>query len=210
MLLMVSENTAADVQDRTIQGNVVVSTHDPAVQVRVPASTAYVGADRWLLKEHADDIELHCFVNADRDRRVRQIYWVQFEAYLSSRPELQHHYTSRRHATLGGWDFYLDTWVASADSPEGPDSDGAHLNTLLHSAGYRLPASMMTVRLVHLMADSRKELMLIYSEDLAATGFTAADFGKVGKAHAQWPAIEARLIDRAERIRLTTCAARSR
>jgi hypothetical protein len=199
MLLMVSQNAAADAPDRTIQGHVVVSTHDPAVQVRVPASSAYVGADRWLLKEYADDIELHCFVNADPDRRVRQIYWVQFEAYLPSRPELRHHYTSSRHATLGGLDFYLDTWVASTDSSEGPDSDGAHLNTLLHSAGYRLPASMMTVRLVHLTADSRKELMLIYGEDLAATGFTAADLGEGGKAHARWPAIEARLINRAER-----------
>jgi hypothetical protein len=148
-----------------------------------------------VLKEYADNVELHCFVDADAHRRVRRIYWVQFEAYLPSRPEMRHHYASKRHATLGGMGFYVDAWAEASDAAEQPDSDGAHLKALLQSAGYRLPKSMMSVRFVHLMDDSRRELMVIYSEDTAVTGFAAGDL----KAHGQWRGIEARLIDRAER-----------
>lgn len=198
LLLAAVHNAGADAPDRTIRGHTLVSTHDPAARIGLPASTTYVGADRWLLKEYADDIELHCFVDADPGKRVHRIYWVQFEAYLPSRPELKHQYTSTRHALLGGMDFITDTWVEASDSAEEPDSDGAHLRALLGSAGYLLPKSMMSVRLVHLTDNSRKELMFIYSEDTAPTGFTAADLGKGGRAHGQWPAIEARLIDRAE------------
>lgn len=189
---------AAAASGRTIKGHTVISTHDPAVQLELPASAHYVGADRWVLRQYADDIELHCFVDAAPDKRVRRLYWVQFEAYLPSRPELKHQYTSTRHVSLGGVDFIIDTWVAVTDSADEPDSDGAHLRALLESAGYPLPTSMMSVRLVHLMDNSRKELMYIYSEDLAPAGFAAADLGKDGKAHDQWPAIEARLIKRAE------------
>ena len=151
-----------------------------------------------FFEKYADDIELHAFVDADRARQVRRLYWVQFEAYLPSRPELKHRYTSRRHVTLGGMDFFLDTWL-ERDSAEEPDSDGAHLDTLLRSAGYRLPKSRISVRLVHLMDDSRRELMYIYSEDTLATGFSADDLAKGGGAHVQWSGIEAAVIARAQR-----------
>lgn len=63
-----------------------------------------------------------------------------------------------------------------------------------------MPAGMMYVRLVHLLDEQkRKELMFIYGEDLAPTGFTAADLKKSGKAYDQWPAIEKSLIERAEK-----------
>jgi len=197
--LMTARAAAAEVPDRTIRGDTVVSTHDPPVLIRLPASASYAGADRWLLEEYADDIELHAFVDADRDKHVRRIYWVQFEAYLPSRPELKHRYGSKRHVTLGGMDFYLDTWVEARDSPEKPDSDGAHLKALLRSHRYLLPQSVISVRFVHLMDEARKELMFIYSEDTAATGFSPEELAKRGKAHGQWPGIEAALIARAQR-----------
>ena len=63
----------------------------------------------------------------------------------------------------------------------------------------RLPAGMMYVRLVHLLDEQkRKELMFIYGEDLAPTGFTAADLKKGGKAYDQWPTIENSLVERAK------------
>jgi hypothetical protein len=188
-----------EMPDRTIQGHTVVSTHDPPVRIQLPVAATYIGADRWLLEDYADDVELHAFVDADADKRVRRIFWVQFEAYLPSRPQLRHRYGSTRHVMLGGMDFLLDTWVEASDSVARPDSDEAHLDALIRSAGYTLPASVMSVRCVHLMDDARKELMLIYSEDTAATGFTADDLRRGGKAHVRWPGIEAALIDRAQR-----------
>jgi len=63
-----------------------------------------------------------------------------------------------------------------------------------------MPAGMMYVRLVHLLDEQkRKELMIIYGEDVAPTGLTAAQLGESGAAHSQWPVIEKDLIERAKK-----------
>ena len=121
-----------------------------------------------------------------------------FEAYLPSRPELKHRYNSPRHATLGGLDFYVDTWLWKEGDKVTPGSDEEHLLALLRSKGYGMPHSMMEVRLVHLMDMKRKELMVIYGEDLAATGYTAEQLQPDGQAHDRWPAVEGQLLQRAE------------
>jgi len=57
----------------------------------------------------------------------------------------------------------------------------------------------MYVRLVHLPDErKRKELMIIYGEDVASTGLTVAELPEGGKAYARWPAIEKDLVARAE------------
>lgn len=187
-----------DAPERTVRDHSVISAHDPKAEIALPATAVYVGSDRWLLKEYFDDVELHAFADADVGKHVQRLYWVQFEAYLPSHPELNHTYDSPRHTTLGGMDFFVDTWTESPDSTDEPDSDSAHLKGLLRSKGYTLPASMMSVRFVHLMDGARKELMFIYSEDLAPTGFTAADLKKGGKAYARWPELEKGLIERGQ------------
>lgn len=63
-----------------------------------------------------------------------------------------------------------------------------------------MPAGMMYVRLVHLLdKQKRKELMIIYGEDLAPTGFSVADLSQGGKAFDRWPAIEKDLLQHAEK-----------
>jgi hypothetical protein len=60
---------------------------------------------------------------------------------------------------------------------------------------------MMSVRLVHLLDEQkRKELMIIYSEDVAPTGFTAAELLPGGTARDRWPAIEKSLVERAQSL----------
>jgi hypothetical protein len=132
---------------------------------------------------------------------------VQFEDYLPSRPELSHRYDSPQHTTIGGLDFYVDTWVVPGDATDRPGSDSEHIRALILAKGYKLPAAIMSVRLVHLLDErKRKELMIIYSEDAATTGFSAADLREGGKAYDRWPAIAEGLIERAEsRISLVCC-----
>ena len=103
---------------------------------------------------------------------------------------------------IGGFDFFVDTWVKSNDAKQKPGSDGEHIRALIRAKGYKLPAGMMCVRLVHLLDEQkRKELMIIYGEDVRPTGYTAADLGNGGKAHNdRWPAIEKGLIERAAKI----------
>lgn len=182
---------AAPLQVRTVSGNSVTSQRDPRVRVVLPAQAQYVGAHRWVLFGIAN-CELYAFVLADRAKNVRALYWVQFESYIPSMPALHHRYDSKRHARMGGLDFYVDTWtesnphgVPASDTkaleaairakgyavPSGihTGSDEQHLYALLESKGFRMPVQVMSVRFVHLVdAQKRKELMIIYSEPLSA------------------------------------------
>jgi len=181
---------------RSVEHNIITSSHDPAARIRVPGTAHYLGADRWVLYDMAD-CELHAFVDANPEKIVQRLYWVQFESYLPTRPALHHTYDSPKHTTLGGLDFYVDTWVRSKDEKNRAGSDVEHILGLIANNGYHMPAAMMYVRLVHLLDDQkRKELMIIYGEDIAPHGLAAADLQPGGKAHDQWPAIADGLLQR--------------
>jgi hypothetical protein len=185
--------------ERKVAGNVIVSERDPAVRIELPKDAQYVGADRWVLYGIAD-CELHAWVEVNAEKTVRRLYWVQFEGYLASRPDLHHTYDSPKHATIGGMDFYVDTWVRAKDAKTEAGSDREHIEALVGAKGYRMPEGMMYVRLVHLLdKEKRKELMIIYGEDLAATGFPAGELSEGGKEHERWAGIADGLLERAER-----------
>ncbi len=182
--------------ERKVEANRIVSERDPKARVELPKTVKYVGADRWVLYDIAD-CELHAFVETDGSD-VRRLYWVQFEGYVPTKPELKHQYNSPRHATIGGLDFYVDTWIRADGADTKPGSDREHIEALVRAKGYRMPPGMAYVRLVHLLDEQkRKELMIIYGEDLAPTGFTAAELQEGGKARDRWPAIEKDLVERA-------------
>lgn len=181
--------------ERKVAGNVITSENDPSVRIELPKSVQYAGADRWVLYGIAD-CELHAYVEADQGKNVQRLYWVQFEGYIPSRPELHHTYDSPRHADIGGLDFYVDTWVRSRDEKIDAGSDREHIEQLIRAKGYTMPAGMAYVRLVHLLdREKRKELMIIYGEELGPAGVSADDLKDNGKAHERWPAIEKGLIE---------------
>lgn len=187
---------------RTVMGHTVISRGDPVVQITLPSAAQYVGRERFLLSKptlgNTEHCELFAFVDSDSDHRVVKYWWVQFEGYLPSQPNLHMTYDSPRHAKIGGLDFYVDAGVASPAKPPKPGSDGAHFISLLASHGYRR-GDLMWVRLVHLIdATKRKELMIIYAESLKPTTYSAAQLGEGGADHAKWADIEGPLIRRAE------------
>jgi hypothetical protein len=184
--------------ERQVKGNTITSERDPNVHILLPQSVQYVGADRWVLHDIAD-CELHVFVDADTHKNVQRLYWVQFEGYIPTKPELAHQYDSPRHVQIGGMDFYVDICVRANDAETKPASDREHIEALIRAKDYKMPAGMMYVRLVHLLdAAKRKELMIIYGEDVASTGFTAPELQEKGKAYDRWPTIENGLIERSE------------
>ena len=206
IILLVTSSTflvAYAPPERTVAGHVITSARDPRVRIELPETVRYVGADRWILYGIAD-CELHAFVDADAEKRIQRLYWVQFEGYVASRPELHHTYDSPRHTALGGLDFYVDTWVSGRGDTVTKGSDLEHILALVRSRGYTMPADMMSVRLVHLIdQQKRKELMIIYSEDLATTGLAAGQLREAGSARARWSGIERDLIARGlDRVKL--------
>ncbi len=189
--------------DRQVSGHAVISDHDPRATVMLPRAFRSLGEDRWLLGGF-DDAEMHPFVDADKAGNVRRLFWVQFEAYVPERPELHHTYNSPTHATLGGLDFYVDTWVRAGDAAVDAGSDRDHLEKRLVARGLKTTPAMMYVRFVHLPdAARRKELMIIYGEALKPDGPSAAELSSGGARASEWPAMAGALVSRAEaQIRL--------
>jgi hypothetical protein len=190
--------------ERKVSGNAVVSERDPKIKIEVPKSAKYVGADRWILYGVAD-CEIHGYVDADDKKNVQRLYWIQFEQYVPEKPDLHHTYDSPRHAQIGGLDFYVDTWPRANGSETRAGSDREHIEALVKAKGYKMPAGMAYVRLVHLLdPEKRKELMIIYAEALPS-GVSAADLDEKGKdRQTKWPAIEQQVIQGAQqRLKIT-------
>ena len=182
---------------KVVNNNIIISDHDPKARIELPKSVWYVGVDRFVLQDIAD-CELYAFVEVDDQKDVQRLYWIQFEDYLPSKPDLHHQYDSPRHMTIGGFRFYVDTWVKRTNENITAGSDEDHITALILSRGYNMPAGMMSVRLVYLLDEQqRKELMIIYSENLKPTGFAAADLKKGGKAENLWLSLEDDLLVRA-------------
>ncbi len=156
---------------RVMVDGAITSQSDPAATLEFERRFKYVGGQRFILYEVAD-AEQHFFVDADSDGRIRRLYWVQFEGYLPSNTQ-SYNYRSARRANIGGLEFIVDTWYRKTSGPSRPGSDGARAREMLESKGYRFPDEVASVRLVHLTdASKRSELMIIYTEDLAPSGFT--------------------------------------
>lgn len=193
-------NCHAATAERFVADNTVVSRRDPAVKIKLTDSVHYVGSDSFTFSKPElgafDAAELFAFADAGKDGRIRKYIWVQFEGYLPGHPDLHFTYDSPKHVTIDGLDFYEDIGVTSP-KPLKPGTDSKHFYSLLASHGYHR-GDLMWVRLVHLPdAAKRKELMIIYAESLAPTGYTARQLDQGGSAHSKWAAIAAALSRRA-------------
>lgn len=187
--------------ERRVTANRLISQHDPAVTVRLPRAARYLGAERWDLYGIAD-CELHVFVEADSHHTVKRLYWIQFEGYLPSNQHV-YDYSADQPVTFAGRPFWKRARAGRTDQPSRAGSDGERVRQMVERAGYTLPAEWMTVRLVHLLGDSkRQELMFIYAEDLKESGYTAAQLES--DPAGPWQAVERGLVERAmKRIRLS-------
>jgi hypothetical protein len=192
-------NTAEPQQPiRHVEEHVLTSRAMPAVRLEFDKAFRYVGSQGFILYDVAR-AEQHFFVDADKDGRIRRLYWVQFEGYLPNNNHV-YDYKVNKTVTLGGLDFIADAYPRNIRSNPGrPDSDGSRARAFLASKGYRLASDdIMSQRLVHLVGeDKRNELMIIYTEDLSRMGLTAADVSDGGRAADRWDDISDGLLKRA-------------
>jgi hypothetical protein len=182
---------------RTVKGQVLTSPAMPAVSMKFDKAFKYAGTQSFVLYGVAN-AEQHFFVDADKQGRIRRLYWVQFEGYLPSNTHA-YRYQATKTVKLGGLDFIADAYPRNRKaSPSRPDSDGGRTQAFLESKGFSIGDEVLTQRLVHLIDEAkRNELMVIYLEDLSALGFTAADLAAGGKAAGKWADISQGLLDRA-------------
>ncbi len=185
--------------ERKVESNTVVSTRDPNIRISIPASARYVGADRWVLYGVAD-CEVHVFVNADEKKIIQSFYWVQFEGYLPEKPNQRYDYAKDSKRVIDGLEFHLKARFGPTSEKPEPGSDLEHVLKLVSAGGYKLPPDTMNVRLVYLPdASHRKELMVIYGEDMASTGFSSTNLMVSEKIRPEWAGIADALIERAKK-----------
>jgi hypothetical protein len=182
---------------RTVKGQVLTSPAMPAVSMKFDKAFKYAGTQSFVLYNVAN-AEQHFFVDADKQGRIRRLYWVQFEGYLPNNTH-SYRYQATKTVNLGGLDFIADAYARNRKANPGrPDSDGSRAQAFLESKGYRIGDEVLSQRLVHLVDEAkRNELMVIYLEDLSALEVTAADLVPGGKAAAKWSDISQGLLDRA-------------
>lgn len=186
---------AYDEKKRTLN-----STARPAVNIKFRKEFKYLGSQSFTLYNVAH-AEQHFFVEADEEKRILRLYWVQFEGYLPTNSHA-YNYKANQTAKIGGYDFIADSRalnLEAAKAQQRPDSDGARARAFLESKGYRMATDdVLMQRLVHILdATRRDELMIIYMEDLGGSGLIAEDLAVKGKAEKQWGPISLGLLQRA-------------
>jgi hypothetical protein len=195
--LIATAQPAASLREAT--GRTLKSKQMPAVDLTFGRDFKYVGGHRFVLYDVAN-AEQHFYVDADKEGRIRRMYWVQFEGYLPSNTHT-YKYTPTKIVNIGGLDFVADAWARNIKlNPGRPDGDGAKARAFLETKGYKLASDeVLSQRLVHLIGEpKRDELMIIYLE-VSPVGMTAADVMQGGKDAAKWSEISVGLLARAQK-----------
>jgi hypothetical protein len=193
-------SVAQDTQLREVKSKVIKSTAMPAVELEFGKDFKYAGGHKFVLYDVAN-AEQHFYVDADKDGRVKRMYWVQFEGYLPTNTNT-YNYTPTKIVNIGGLDFIADAYPRNIKTNPGrAGGDGIRAREFLATKGYKLASDeILSQRLVHLIGDKKRdELMIIYVEDMTPLGVTAADFDEGGKAASRWSEIADGLFARAQK-----------
>ena len=182
---------------RTVENNLLRSDGFPAARLQIDPQFTYAGSTSFILYDVAH-VEQHHFVVADAGKRGERLLWFQFEGYLDGN-DYKYDYSDLELMTLKDFTFLHDSDVTNIEDEcrERPTSDSAHVVDFLKEKGYIFEGDTMFKRMVWLDGDLRNELMIIYSEDIAPTGYKVADLSKSGASISDWPALSKSLHERA-------------
>lgn len=185
---------------REVKGRVIKSKDTPNVELEFGKDFTYVGGHKFVLYDVAN-AEQHFYVDADKNGRIKRMYWVQFEGFLPTN-DRTYNYKGTKSVNIGGLDFIADAYARNIKTNPGrPDGDGVRGREFLASKGFRFGSEeILSQRLLHFIGEKKRdELMIIYVEDMAPLGLTSADVDKGGKAEAKWNEISEALLARAQK-----------
>jgi len=154
-------------QMRRVKRQVLTSTSLPPIRIKFDKAFKYVGSQRFILYGRSQ-VEQHFFVNADKEKRIKRMYMMQFEGYLPN-IKATYDYPVTKTVTLGGQTYIVNSEGipnVPAALKENPQSDVTRAASFLESKGYRISESIMFQRFVRLVDDAkRNEFILLYVED---------------------------------------------
>lgn len=161
-----------------VEENTLISEGFPIGTISVDSVLRYVDNTVFFLYNVAR-CEIHLFVEADTSGRILRLYWFQFEEYLPEQPYSYDYSQYPNRSTLGCHEFYEDVgYFNEADTRDtlSDGSDSMHMRLLLEKNGYRLVDGLMFIRLVRLDEAKKRELLIVYMEDLVQHGLCVRDF----------------------------------
>ncbi len=172
LLTLLFGGTALPAQ-RTVSGQRLRSEAWPAATLVLDSSLTYLGTQSFPLYGVAH-AEQHFF--AERSgTTVRRLVWIQFEGY---NPDNRQRYDYSADSIIQLWGkpiHHSGDLLTTPVKERRPDSDGARFRSFVRDHGLTLPPGMLYHRLVWVLEpDARNELMIIYLEDPAIYGTTAA------------------------------------
>lgn len=162
---------------------------DPAVKLGFVPDYKYLGGQKFVLYGTAD-VEQHFFVKPDADDKTQSVVFIQFES-VSPGVNWQYDYSSSPlREQFGAYDFFTNT-RATTRHPifwyGRPGSDGYLARKFVADKGYPAPKDHAYARLVHLPTkDRRKEMIVIFMDNLAPTGYTGKDLQPGGSHQDKW------------------------
>jgi len=90
-------------QARSVKDQLLTSQEMPAVRIEFDKGFKYAGGHSFILYDVAH-AEQHFFVDADKEGRVKRMYWVQFEGHLPSNTHA-YRYKVNKTTNIGGLEF---------------------------------------------------------------------------------------------------------
>ncbi len=188
---------------RTVSGNTLISENDPPVRMTFDEEFKHIGGQKFVLYGTAE-VEQHFFVEEHPDGTLKRFIWIQFEGFLPDNDYTYDYSDSPLRLQIGAFDFYTDTAAGETNRlmPLGwPGTDGYLARKFASDKGYAMPDDFAYARLVHIPDDaSRKELLIIFMEDLAPTGWTGEALREGGEHEGRWPEVEDAHLDRIKRV----------
>lgn len=188
---------------RTVSGNTLFSENDPPVRMTFDEGFEYIGGQQFILYGTAD-VEQHFFVEEHPDGTLKSFFWIQFEGFLPDNDYTYDYSGSPLRLRIGAFDFFTDTEPGASNRflrLGWPGTDGYLARKFAADKGYTMPDNYAYARLVHIPDDAnRKELLIIFMEDLAPTGWTGDTLREGGEHAGRWPEVEAAHLDRIKRV----------
>lgn len=173
----------------SISQNTVTSSDFPEGTIDVDTSFVFVGSDAFILYGLAT-CEIHVFVDADSSGNVERMYWIQYESYLPGLFPRRYDYSDEPYrVSYDGREFFegVNFYNVPDDRSSWREgSDIGHVFDLLQRNGYSMEVDVMRVRQVLLNEDRKRELMIMYLEDLETHGLSLTSFGEEGASSDLW------------------------
>jgi hypothetical protein len=159
---------------RTVENNLLVSTAQPPIKLQIDRRMGYVGRLLINLFDLAE-AEIYVFAEADEGRLKRWLT-VHFEGYYDTN-SYSYDYRMPGRATLGANEYlYDDRATDLREAQIRPGSDWEAVTNLLKEKGFTFPNETIRTRYVRMLGeDRRREILVIYTEDLQPLGLTAGE-----------------------------------